>query len=186
MHFGRDFTHPEFGGNLLVHQSCRDQPDDFLLAGGQGLEAGSQLRDRRFSCSTLAIAFERELNRVEKILIAKRLGQELDGAGFHRAHRHWHVSETGNEDNGDLNVRFGQLGLKIEPTEARQADVENKTGRGGIAQLGFFQEIGGRAERLDAQTDRLQQAYKGRAQRGVVIDDENNRIGCGMPLHDPS
>ena len=82
MHLGSDFAHPKLGGNLLVHQSGRYQPDDFLLTGGQAIEEGAQFRDGNFSRSTLAVAFERDLNRVEKILIAERLGQEFDGAAF--------------------------------------------------------------------------------------------------------
>ncbi len=90
------------------------------------------------------------------------------------------------ENNWDLSFRLGQFGLKIESADARQADVKNEAGGGGIAQLPLLQEIGGRAECLDAQADGLQQAHKGLAQGGVVIDDENNRIRCGIPLHDPS
>ncbi len=44
--------------------------------------------------STLTVAFERELNRVEKILVAERLGQEFDSARLHGAHSHWDISET--------------------------------------------------------------------------------------------
>ena len=59
-------------------------------------------------------------------------------------------------------------------------------GCGSVAELPLFQKIGGRAEGLDAQANRLQQAHKGLAQGGVVIDDENNCVRCGIPLHDPS
>src|SRR5262249_19789854 len=52
--------------------------------------------------------------------------------------------------------------------------------------LRFSEEIGGRAECLDAQADGLQQADQRLTQRGVVVNDEDDSFGCGMPLHDPS
>ncbi len=36
---------------------------------------------------------------VKQILVAKRLCKELNGAGFHRADRHWNVTMARNEND---------------------------------------------------------------------------------------
>jgi hypothetical protein len=46
--------------------------------------------------ATAAIFLKRYANRVEHVLLAKRLGQELDRSGFHRLHRHRNVAMPGN------------------------------------------------------------------------------------------
>jgi hypothetical protein len=61
-----------------------------------------------------AIAFQRMLNRIQEILIAKWLGQELNRSGFHRPDRHGDVAMSCNKDDGRVAGRRGQLPLKIE------------------------------------------------------------------------
>jgi len=72
----------------------------------------------------LAIALKRNPNSIEKILLAKWLGKELNRSTFHGFHRHWDVAMARDEDDWDINPSFGQLGLKIEPVQSRQSDVQ--------------------------------------------------------------
>ena len=77
-----------------------------------------------------AVALDAQLHGVEQILIAKRLGQELDRAGLHRAHASsgmspWPVMKM----IGNLDVGLGELALKVEAAQARQADVEHEAAR---------------------------------------------------------
>ena len=45
---------------------------------------------------------------VEHVLVAERLGQEVDGAGLHGAHRHRDVAVAGHEDDRDVGVGLRQ------------------------------------------------------------------------------
>ena len=74
MHLGGDFADPEFTRNLLVHETCRDQAKYLLFTWGQSCEMSTRLRNRTFSDATITIALERELNGIEKILIAEWFG----------------------------------------------------------------------------------------------------------------
>jgi hypothetical protein len=82
MHLGRDFGDSEFTGDLLVHQTRRDQAQYLLFTAGQCLEMCTRLQYRTFSDATATIALERELNRIDKILFAEWFGQEFDRAPF--------------------------------------------------------------------------------------------------------
>src|SRR4029077_13263222 len=80
--------------------------------------------------------------RIEQVLLAKGLGEELDSARLHRLHRHGNVAVAGDEDDGHPEVRFLQLRLKVQPAHARQAYVEYETAR--RVRSRDPQEIGGR------------------------------------------
>ena len=53
---------------------------------------------------------------VEQILVAERFHQEVDGPGFHGAHRHRDVAVAGDENNGHRRLAFGQFLLQIQTT----------------------------------------------------------------------
>ena len=74
MHLGGDFGDSEFTGDLLVHQPRRDQAQYLLFTGRQCFETGTRLQNRTFLDATVTIALERELNRIEKILLAEWFG----------------------------------------------------------------------------------------------------------------
>jgi len=76
----------------------------------------------------------------KQFLIAKWLGQKLNCTGLHGAHRHRNIAVTGDEDDWYIDVGLGELALKIEPAQSRQAHIKHEaTGRFG--QLGL-QELG--------------------------------------------
>src|SRR5260221_537871 len=70
----------DIAGNLLAEAATRDLNYDFALAWAQRLEALLDVGQRKVVVAPGTIATEAELNGVEKILIAERLRQELDGA----------------------------------------------------------------------------------------------------------
>ena len=74
MHLGGDFADPQFTRNLLVHETCRDQAKYLLFTWGQCFETSTRLQNGTFLDATVTIALERELNGVEKILIAEWFG----------------------------------------------------------------------------------------------------------------
>ena len=69
------------------------------------------------------------MDRIEEFLIAYGLGQELDGAGFHRPHRDTHVRVTRDENNRNVDMGLNQLPLQIEAARSWQADVEDQAAR---------------------------------------------------------
>src|SRR5579863_9006863 len=129
-----------------------------------------------------AVALERDLNRIEEILVAERLGEKFHRSGLHGAHGHRNIAVSGDENDRNANVGLGELGLEIESADPRQPDIKDEAG-GGIGQL-EFQKIGRRGEYLGAQADRSQQAPECLAQRSVVVDHENGRLSVGLLLHD--
>jgi len=64
--------------------------------------------------SPVAIALKRRGDRIQHVLIAKRLGQKIDRAGFHGLDRHGDVAVAGHEYDRNSDVRLGELGLEIE------------------------------------------------------------------------
>src|SRR3546814_4390475 len=70
------------------------------------------------------VAFDPRGYGIEQGLIADRLGQKIDRAGFHRLHRHGDVAVPGQEDDGFGNTRRGQMLLEVEPARARHSYVE--------------------------------------------------------------
>jgi len=71
--------------------------------------------------------------------------------------------------------------LEVEAALARQPHIEYQAARSG-GQIAL-QEGGGRGEDLDAQPDRSKQVPERFPQRGIVVDDENDRLvpACGIP-----
>ena len=57
------------------------------------------------------------MHGIQQFLIAKRLGQKLDGAGFHRAHRRADVRVAGNKNNRNVELCLDELPLKIRAAE---------------------------------------------------------------------
>src|SRR5690349_2414165 len=119
-----DLAHADLAGYLLVHQTSGDERHDLALARRESLELGLELGHALLLLPPLAIAFERIGDGVKQVLIAKWLGEEIDGACLHRPHRHRHIAMGGDEDDRDLDAGLDQLVLKIEAATLRQSDVE--------------------------------------------------------------
>src|SRR6202040_3827844 len=162
-------------------QAARDKCHHLLLARGQPLKPPAQLAHDGFAGPSYAVPFEPEPYRIEQVLLAKGLGEELDSARLHRLHRHGNVAMAGDEDDGNPDVRFRQFALKVQPAHARQAYVEYEAAR--RVRSRDPQEIGGRIEYLDFEANRTKEAAERRTHRRVVVDDENDLLGVGHLLH---
>src|ERR1700692_2703472 len=115
MHLHGYLAYAELTRDLFVHQARRDEADDLLFARRQGLEMGTHVANRLVLGAPRAVAFERNLNRIEEVLIAKRLVEELDGSGLHGPHGHRDIAVAGDENDRNANIGFGEFGLKVEP-----------------------------------------------------------------------
>jgi hypothetical protein len=66
---------------------------------------------------------------VEQGLVVERFREEVDRPGFHGAHRHRNVAMTGEENNGHRHLALRQFLLQLQPTQARELDIEHQTAR---------------------------------------------------------
>ena len=108
---------------------------------------------------------------IQKILIAKGLGEEFHRAGLHGAHGHGNISVGGNKDDGDMNLLANEFCLQVQPTESRQTDVEDKAVRA-IGQFRLKKVIGA-PESFGFEAHRPQQILQRGAHRQVVFHNEH-------------
>jgi hypothetical protein len=88
---------------------------------------------------------------------------------------------AGDEDDGQLNGRLGEIGLEVEPAGARQTHIEDETA--GNVGNPAAQELGRRAERRDAQSHRCEELHQGLAHGRVVVDHEDQGLRVGGVGH---
>ena len=100
---------PDLGTNLLVHIARRYQGHHFPLTRIEGLEPPPQLRHHPASLPVGATGLDRHSHRIQKVLLANGLRQELDGPCFHGLHRHRDIAVSRKEDNRYLNTGPGEL-----------------------------------------------------------------------------
>src|ERR1700737_3404023 len=131
-HFLHDVSTVDLHGNLsktnlgcylFVHEAGSDQSQNLPLAGGQGLKKGLQVRDDLADFAPLPVPFNRRHHRIQHVLIAKRLGQEIDSSALHGPDGHRNIAMAGHEDDWNVNVRLGQLALKIQAVFSGQPDA---------------------------------------------------------------
>src|SRR6185369_16566979 len=166
------FARPEVGGDLLVEQTGDNPGHHVPLARRQRGVASAERRELLPLLTGGAIAFDGLANRIEQILLAKRLREELDRPGLHGPDRHGDVAVAGEEDDRQGRVGAGELSLQVEAAQPREAHVEDKTSR--RIDSGPLQECLSAREDLDRQAHGGEEPPERVADGGVVIDDEDN------------
>src|SRR5262245_49436500 len=94
-----DLTHIKVTRNLFVQSAGDHMRHDLPLPQGQRGKALAQSFDYASILTPLSISLDAELNRVKQLLIAERLGEELDRTGLHRPHTHGDVAVASDEDD---------------------------------------------------------------------------------------
>src|ERR1044072_3013733 len=94
-------------------------------AGESGADAGSGV----VLGAPLMILLDRRGDRVDHVLVAKRLRQEVDGSGLHGADGDRGIAVAGHQHDRKVNAKSIAARLEVEPADARQADVEDDTSR---------------------------------------------------------
>src|SRR5262249_30052546 len=112
-----------------------------------------------------------ELNGVEQVLIAERLGQKLNGASLHRLDRHRDVAVPCDEDDREFPVCRGELTLQIEAALPRQSDIEYQAGWT-IGRIGL-EEVGNGCKQLNIHAERSQQTPDRGSDVRIVVDDQD-------------
>src|SRR5262249_39784012 len=124
-----------------------------------------------------AIAVERNSNRVQEILLAYRLCEELDRSGLHGPYRHGDVAMARYENNWRFDLRLGQLGLKVEPAQSRHSHVQYETAHiiGRLA----LEEFRGRTKDPGLHADGFEQNIEPLTDVGIVV---NHKDGCSIAV----
>ena len=82
MDFYSDLADADVVGDLLVESAGHHQGHHLTLTRGERLETLPQRSDCLFVLQPRAITRQPQLDRVQQVLIAERLGQELDRSPF--------------------------------------------------------------------------------------------------------
>src|SRR5215470_13309380 len=90
------------------------------------MEALLKLPDNSRVPTPLTVSRHPNLDRIEQLLVAERLGQKLDGSRLHRPHAHGDVAVTGDEDDRQMDIGAEEIALEVEPAQAGQPDIEHK------------------------------------------------------------
>src|SRR5215471_2436930 len=101
-------------GDLLVEAARCGLEHDLAFPRAERIESLPECIECLVIFPTSTIARKASLDRIEKVLIAKWLCEELDSAPLHCLHGHWYVTMGRDKDDGDLPFRGGKLALKLE------------------------------------------------------------------------
>src|SRR4249920_1120076 len=88
MHLDCGLGDPDIKGNLFAKPAARNLNHDLALPGAERGETLPEVRQSFFIFPPRTIARKTELNGVEEVLVAERLGQKLNGTPLHRLHGH--------------------------------------------------------------------------------------------------
>ena len=107
----------------------------------------------------------------QQVLVADRLGQEIDGARLHGAHARRNVALAGDENDRPVRSLGRQRLLQLEAVETGHGDVQY--GATGNRRIVLCKEFLRRRVRPDIVALRAQQPRQRLEHPGVVIDDED-------------
>ena len=107
----------------------------------------------------------------QQVLVAHRLGQEIDGARLHGAHARGNVALPGDENDRPVRPSGCQRLLQLEAIETRHRDVEY--GATGNRRIVMGQEFLRRRIRSDIVALHAHEPRQCLDHSGVVIDDED-------------
>src|ERR1043166_1629790 len=124
MHFDCDLAYADFCSDLLVHEAGAHPAHDVLFAWAEGLKTGAKIKRRLEVSALCAVAVKGDINCVQQILFTYGFCEELNRSRLHGLDGHRDIAVAGNEDDGHFYLRLGQLKLKVETAQARQAHVQ--------------------------------------------------------------
>jgi hypothetical protein len=177
MGLDRAFGGPEVSSDFLVQFSGDDVREDIALARRQRFKTLTKLtlmsnflKRRRISC-------HRPRYGSQEIFFARRLGQEILGAGLHRVDGAGDVSVAGEEDDREGIATARKGGLEIEAARSRHPQVGHDAAA--IRWQVPGEEVRGRWESLHGVPREGEQARQGPEHGRVVIHDIHGWAGGG-------
>ena len=168
------FAGPQRASDLFIGKAPNHQPHYFPLSRAQPFVALPQLRYLGPLLSRPPVLIDGLLDRIQKVLVAERLGEKLHRAGFDSPNRHGNIAVAGDEDNWDMEVALGELVLQLESADPGEPDIQHQAAGSSVARAG--KKLLGRTERLDAQTHRPQQASHRLAHGRIVVYHEDGGV----------
>jgi hypothetical protein len=126
MHLYSDFAEVHDASNLLVHQTGRYVPHHLTLAGRQRLEERLNVGLRIDLCASACVPLQRNVYRVEQLLVAKRLRKKIHGSRLHGANRQLDIAVPRHEDYRQLDIQAAKSGLHIEAIHHWQPKLRNQ------------------------------------------------------------
>src|SRR5262249_24894351 len=106
---------------------------------------------------------------INHLLVAERLGQEINRSSLHGLDAHWNVTVSSDEDHGDVDAPAAELGLQIEAAQSRQSDVQYEAARNGRKVM--LQKFGCGRKCLAPQVDRTKQHAQRAEHEWIVVHD---------------
>src|SRR5207342_2214262 len=129
-----DLAQFEHTSHLLVHLACGDEGHDLALARSQRCKTFSDLVRFPVLVPARAILLDRNADRVQYVLVAKGLGQEVDRAGLHSAYGHGNVAVPRDEHTGTWMFCCARRSWKSSPempcNRMSSTRHDGKSGRG--------------------------------------------------------
>jgi hypothetical protein len=132
------------------------------------------------ACCHRAAAVQCLRDSGEQVLVMERFREEVDGPGFHGAHRHWDVAMTGEENNGRRHLALRQFLLQLQPAQTRELDIEHQTS--GPVWGRTVAELLGRPKGLHGQPDGPEQAREGVPDGGIIIHHKHDGVCLTHPI----
>src|SRR6267142_2615710 len=114
MNFDRYLTQAQLTRDLLVHLACGHQCHHLALARGQRsvtIDDGDRLL---LTGALQPVAVDGSGHRVDHVLVAERLWQEIDRTGLHGSDRHRNVAVSRHQDYRQAYSEPDEFLLEVE------------------------------------------------------------------------
>jgi hypothetical protein len=170
--FDRLFRGSEIGGNLFVEEAGNDAFQDFEFARSESVQPRTSGGMFGSSLAHFEGAMEGSLDRAEQLFVFDGLGEEIDGAGFHRRDTHGYVAMAGEKD--DLSGAIGEGLLEFQAAVPRHLHIEDET-HGAIVRNAL--EIVRRGvECFRFQTDGTEEPGEAASYGIIIVDDADQGV----------
>ena len=154
--------------------SVDDEAHDFGLARRQTRHFGFNCRSLGPNSAASDVLLDRLADSGQKELIVERLFDEVHCPSAHGTYGNGNVSVSGNNDDRQRNVRFGQLFLKLQSADAGHPYVRDNTSKP-IGIVRIEKDLGAVVGR-DVKSARLDHPFQRLADGGVVVDHVDDRL----------
>ena len=117
MDLDRDFADTDIRRNLFVQKPAATSA---ITSCSRGVRLSKRFRASQESALPFEpspVAGDRGCDSIQHVLVSKRLRKEIDGAGFHGPHGHGNIAVSCDEDDGNMDIGLGQLGMKLETAQ---------------------------------------------------------------------
>src|SRR5258705_11103688 len=124
MQLDGSFLGAELAGDLLVQHSLDHEPEDLALAWRECRESLLQLAPNPPSLTQFGALNQGGSHRAKKLVLIKRLEQEVCSSRLHSDHACFNVSESGHEDYRHGAASPAYRALHVEAIHLRHPDVQ--------------------------------------------------------------